>query len=32
MPLGSIALAVLAALYPILRMNSIDAVAAVRAP
>ncbi|MDZ4773280.1 MAG: FtsX-like permease family protein [Planctomycetota bacterium] len=32
MPLASIALALLAALYPILRMNRTDAVAAVRAP
>jgi putative ABC transport system permease protein len=32
MPLGSVALAFVAALYPILRMNRTDAVAAVRAP
>jgi putative ABC transport system permease protein len=32
MPLGAIALALFAALYPIARMNRTDAVAAVRAP
>jgi ABC-type lipoprotein release transport system permease subunit len=32
MPLASIAIALLAALYPIMRMNRTDAVAAVRAP
>jgi putative ABC transport system permease protein len=32
MPLGSVVLALAAALYPILRMNRTDAVAAVRAP
>jgi putative ABC transport system permease protein len=32
MPVASIALALLAAVYPILRMNRTDAVAAVRAP
>jgi putative ABC transport system permease protein len=32
MPIGSVVIAVLAALYPIARMNRTDAVAAVRAP
>jgi putative ABC transport system permease protein len=32
MPIGSVAIAVIAALYPIVRMNRTDAVAAVRAP